>query len=47
VRRAYKKGIMVTDERHVQVDVDIRATRDRFAGLKNKTLEVDVKRIIE
>jgi hypothetical protein len=43
----YKNGTMVTDERHVQVNVDIRATRERSAGLKGKTLEVDVKKIIE
>jgi hypothetical protein len=43
----YRNGITVTDERHVQVNVDIRTTRVRIAGLKGKTLEVDVKRTIE
>jgi hypothetical protein len=38
---------MVTHERDVQVNVDIRATRERTAGLKGKTSEVDVKRIRE
>ena len=42
----YKYGIMVTHERDVQVNVDIRATRERTAGLKRKTSEVDVKRIM-
>jgi len=43
----YKNGIVVTHERDVQVNVNIRATRVRFAGLRGKTLEVDVKRNIE
>jgi hypothetical protein len=43
----YKNGIMLTHERDVQVNVDIRATRVRIAGLKGKALEVDVKRIVE
>jgi hypothetical protein len=38
---------MVTDERDVQVDVDICATRDRFAGLKGNILEIKVKTITE
>jgi hypothetical protein len=43
----YKNGIMLTHERDVQVNVDIRATRVRIAGLKRKALEVNVKTIIE
>jgi len=44
----YKNGIMATHERDVQVNVDIRATRERRAGLNDKPiLEADEKRIIE
>jgi len=43
----YKNGIKVTHESDVQVNVDIRATNVRFAGLGGKTLEVDVKMNIE
>ena len=42
----YKNGIMVTYGRDVQVNVDIRATRERFTRLKDKPLEDDEKSII-
>lgn len=38
---------MVTHERDIQVNVDIRATRVRISGLKDNTLEVDVKGVTE
>ena len=47
VRVVYENGIIVTHGRDVQVNVDIRATRVRFARLMGKTLEVSVKRNIE
>jgi hypothetical protein len=38
---------MDTHERDVQVNVDIRAARERFPGLKGKASEIDVKGIME
>ncbi len=37
---------MVTHERDIQVNVDISTTRVRFAGLKDKTSEIDAKKRI-
>jgi hypothetical protein len=45
VKEVYKNGVD-THARDVQVNVDIRATRERFTRLKDKTLEDDEKSII-
>ena len=42
-----ENAIAGTHVRDVQVDVDIRATRKRFARLKDKNLDDDVNRIIK